>query len=99
MVPFKFHHISIQRFQRNSKNVSAMRTVEEVGYFCFFVKFRQIQFNLFKEGVENVSANQRPGLTSCSLIRPKIENMVEDDKFLLPVNFEQIPFSDFREKG
>ena len=60
------------------------------------VKFRWIPFNGFREEVENVSANQRPGRPSCFSDRPKNTNLVEDVEILLPVMFRWITFSNFR---
>ena len=62
------------------------------------VKFRWIPFSGFREEVENVSANQRPGRPSCFSDRPKKNtNLVEDVEILLPIKFRWIPFSGFRE--
>ena len=44
--------------------------VEDVE-FLLPVKFRKISLSGFREEVENVSDNRRPGWTSCFLIRPK----------------------------
>ena len=60
------------------------------------VKFRWIPFSDFRGEVENVSANQRPGLPSCFFFGPKNTNLEEDVEILLPVKFRWIPFSGFR---
>ena len=60
------------------------------------IKFRWIRFSGFREEVENVSANQRPGQPSCFSDRLKNTNLVEEVEILLPVKFRWIPFSGFR---
>ena len=60
------------------------------------VKFRWIPFSGFREEVENVSANQRPGRPSCFWIGQKNTNLVEDVVILLPVKFRWILWSGFR---
>ena len=61
------------------------------------VKFCWIPFSNFREEVENVSANQRPGRPSCFSDRPKKNtNLVEGVAILLLVKFRWIPFSRFR---
>ena len=51
------------------------------------VNFFLIPFSGFREEVENVSANQRPGGHLVFPIGPKNTNLVEDVEILLPVNF------------
>ena len=70
--------------------------VEEVE-FLVPVKFRQILFSDFRDEVEKVSTNQRPGGHLGFPISPKDTTLVEDFEFLLPVKFRQIPISGFRE--
>ena len=60
------------------------------------VLFRWIPFSGFREKVENVSDNQRPGRPSCFPIGPKNTNLVEDVEILLPVKFHWILYSGFR---
>ena len=71
--------------------------VEDIKIF-FPVKFCWISFSGFREEVENVSANQRPGRPSFFLTGPKNTNLVEDVEILLPVKFRWILFSGFREE-
>ena len=103
---------SVQRFQRRSKNVSAIR-----GRSCHFVfpigskntnlvegieillpvKFRWIPFSGFRGEVENVSANQRPGRPSCFFSdRPEKHKLGRGRAILLSVKFPWIPFSGLR---
>ena len=60
------------------------------------VKFLWIPFSGFREEVENVSANQRPGRPSCFSDRPENTNLVDYVEIFLPVKFLWIPFSGFR---
>ena len=78
---------SVQRFQRRSRKClsqsevraailffrSAQKTqnLVEVVEILLPVKFRWIPFSGFREEVENVSANQRPGRPSCFYDRPE----------------------------
>ena len=62
------------------------------------VKFRWIPFSGFREEVENVSADHRPGRPSFFLTGPKNTNLVMDVEILHPVKFRWIPFSVFREE-
>ena len=55
-------------------------------------------FNGFKGKVENIYAIRGWGGHLVFPIGPRNTNVVEDVKFLLPVKFQQIPFSDFREE-
>ena len=73
------------------KNTNLVEDVE----ILLPVKFRWIPFSGFREEVENVPANQRPGRPSCFSIGPKNTNLVEDVEILLPVKFRWIPFSGF----
>ena len=57
------------------------------------VKFRWILFRIFKGEVDNVSANQRPGRSSCFSDQHDKHRMVEDIEILLPVMFLLIPFN------
>ena len=79
-------------FQIGPKNTNLVEEVE----ILLPVKFRWIPFSGFRGEVENVSANQPPGRSSCFLISPKNTNYVEDIKILLPVKFRWIPFNGFR---
>ena len=66
------------------KNTDLVKDVE----ILLPVKFRRILFSGFREEVENVSANQRPGRPSCFSDKPqKNANLVEDVEILLPVKF------------
>ena len=60
------------------------------------VKFYCIPFSSFRGEVENVSANQRPGLLSWFSDRPENINLIEDIEIFLPVKFHWIPFSGFK---
>ena len=68
-------------FQISQKNTNF---VEDIG-ILIPVKFLCIPFVGFRDEVENVSANQRPGRPSCFSDRPKNTNLVEDVELLLPV--------------
>ena len=57
------------------------------------VKFHWIPFSSFREEVENVSANQRPGQPSCFSDQHDKHRTVEDIEILLPVMFLLIPFN------
>ena len=70
-------------FPIGPKNTNLVEDVE----ILLPVKFRGIPFSGFREEVENVSANQRPGRPSFFWIGPKNTNMVESVKILLPVKF------------
>ena len=70
-------------FPIGPKNTNLVEDVE----ILLPVKFHWILFSGFREEVENVSANQRPGRPSCFPISPKNTNFVEDIKILLPVKF------------
>ena len=72
------------------KNTDLVKDVE----ILLPVKFRQILFSGFREEVENVSANQRPGGHLVFPIGPKYKK-VEGVEILLPVKFRWIPFSGF----
>ena len=79
-------------FPIGPKNTNLVEDVE----ILLPVKFSWIPFSCFREEVENVSANQRPGWPSCFSDRPQNTNLVENVKILLPVEFCWIPFSGFR---
>ena len=81
------------QFPINPKNTNLV----EDGEILLPVQFRWILFSDFRGEVENVSANQRPGLPSCDFDRPKNTNLVEDVEILLiPVKFPWILLSGFR---
>ena len=65
------------------KNTDLVKDVE----ILLPVMFCRILFSGFREEVENVSANQRPGQPSCFSDWPKNTNFVEDIEILLPVKF------------
>ena len=54
-------------FSIGPKNINLVEDVE----IYLPVKFHQIPFSGFREEVENVSANQRPGRPSCFSDRPE----------------------------
>ena len=81
-------------FPIGPKNTNLVEDVE----ILLLVKFRWIPFCGFREEVENVSANQRPGGRLNFPIGPKNTNLIKDVKILLPVKFRWIPFSGFREE-
>ena len=64
-------HLVLQIGPKNTKLVEDVKSLLPV-------KFRCIPFSDFREEVENVSANQRPGRPSCFAIRPNNTNLVED---------------------
>ena len=65
--PIRWQGGHIGFFFINPKNTNLVEDVE----ILHSVKFRWIQFSGFREEVENVSANQRPGRPSCFYNRPK----------------------------
>ena len=79
-------------FPISTKNTKLVEDIEILLPF----KFRWIPFSDFRGEVENVSANQRPGRSSCFFRSAQNTNLVEDVEFLLPVKFRWIPFSGFR---
>ena len=79
-------------FPIGPKNTNLVKDIE----ILLSVNFRWILFSGFREEVENVSANQRPGWISSFSDRPKNTNLVEDVEILLPVEFRWIPFCGFR---
>ena len=79
-------------FPIGPKNTNLVKDIE----ILLPVKFRWIPFCGFRGEVENVSANQRPGQSSCFSDRPKNTNSVKDVEILFPVKFRWIPFSSFR---
>ena len=79
-------------FWISPKNTNLVESVESL----LPIKFRWIRFSSFKGEVENVSANQRPGRSSCFSDWPaKNLSLVESVKILLPVKFRWILFSGF----
>ena len=81
-------------FPIGQKNTNLVEEVE----ILLSLKFYWILFSSFREEVENVSANQRPGPPSYFPIGQKNTNLVEDVGILLPVKFCWIPFSGFRKE-
>ena len=81
-------------FPIGTKNTNFVEDVE----ILLPVKFRWIPFSGFREEVENVLANQRPGRPSYFPIGPKNTNLVADVEIFLPVKFRWIPFSGFKEE-
>ena len=81
-------------FPISPKNTNLVEEIE----ILLPVKFRWIPFSGFREEVENVSANQRPGRPSYFSDRPKNIILVEDIEIFFPVKFCWIPFSGFREE-
>ena len=93
--------VAILFFRSARKNTNLIEDVE----ILLLVKFLCIPFIVFREEVENVSANQRSGGHLVFPIGPKNTNLVEDIEILLPVKerrttlplkFCWIPFSGFR---
>ena len=81
-------------FSIGPKNTNLVEDVD----ISLTVKFRWIPISGFRGGVENVSANQRPGRPFCFSIRPENTNLVDYIEILLPVKFCWIPLSSFREE-
>ena len=80
-------------FPIGPKNTNLVEDVEVL----LPIKFCWIPIGSFREDVQNVSANQRPGRPSCFSDRPKKHtNLVEDVEVLLPVKFRWIPISGYR---
>ena len=78
------------------KNTNLVEDVE----ILLPVKFCRVRFSSFREKVENVSANQRPGRPSCFFpIGPKNTNLVEDIEILLSIKFRWVLFSVSEEKS
>ena len=102
---------SIQRLQRRSlkclnqseaetailcfgsarKTQTWLRTLRSSFLLSFWILLRG-----FRGEVENASANQRPGMSSCFSIDPKTINLVGGVEILLPVKLRWILFSGFR---
>ena len=80
-------------FPISPKNTNLVEDVE----ILLTVKFRWIPFSGFREEVENVSANQRPGRPSYFSDRPE-KHKLGRGHWDLPVKFCWIPFSGFREE-
>ena len=78
-------------FRISPKTQTWLRTLRSSFLSSFWILLRG-----FRGEVENSSANQRPGLSSCFSIDPKTINLVGDVEILLPVNFRWILFSGFR---
>ena len=104
---------SIQRLQRRSlKCISQSEAETAILYFgsarktqtrwrplrSSFLSSFWILLRGFRGEVENASANQRPGLSSCFSIDPKTKNLEGDVEILLPVKLRWILFSGFREE-
>ena len=71
--------------------------MEEYIEYLLLVKVNRIPFSGSSGKVENVSANQRSGRSSCfSKIGMKTTNMAEDVTILLSVKFHQIELCGFR---
>ena len=81
-------------FPIGPKNTDLVKDVE----ILLPVKFRWIPFSDFREEVENVSANQRPGRLSCFSDKPEKHKLGRGRSSLHPVKFRWIPFSGFREE-
>ena len=80
------------------KNTNLIEDVE----ILLRVKFRCIPCGSFRQEVENISANQRPGRPSCFSIGPKITNLVEDGgtlRYCLPSSFVKFPWVVSEEKN
>ena len=71
------------------------KLIEDVEFLPF--KFWQIPLSGFREEVENVSANQRPGWPSWFSDRPEKHKLGTGRRVLASCKFWQIPFSGFRD--
>ena len=86
-------------------NVLHFWRIGQGSHFCLLIdrknkmlpdNFRWILFRDFREKVDNVSANERPGGNLVFPIGLKNINLVEDVEILLPVKFCWMPFGGFR---